>query len=94
MSGQYMETVGWMSANLDGVKNSTESIKFSRRYLDANRNTYQFHTQQDGFDTAKGKKFTQGMSQIAKEWNLTQVWGTAPQDYYLDRLVTIYFFDN
>ncbi|CCO29084.1 putative protein PB2B2,06c [Rhizoctonia solani AG-1 IB] len=89
MSGQYMETVGWMSANLDTVRNSTEPIKFSRRYLDANRNTYQFHTNRagkNGFDTAKGKKITKDMEQVAKEWNLTQVWGEAPQDYYLDRV--------
>ncbi|KAF8757969.1 ser thr protein phosphatase [Rhizoctonia solani] len=89
MSGQYMETVGWMSADLDGVKNSTEPVKFSRRYLDANRNTYQFHTNKtgrNGFDTAKGKKITKDMGQVANEWNLTQVWGQAPQDYYLDRV--------
>ncbi|CAE6495700.1 unnamed protein product [Rhizoctonia solani] len=86
MSGQYMETVGWMSANLDGVKNSTEPIQFSRRYLDANRNTYRFHTRKHGFDTTKGKEITRGMSQVAKYWNLTQVWGQAPQDYYLDRV--------
>ncbi|CAE6516238.1 unnamed protein product [Rhizoctonia solani] len=86
MSGQYMETVGWMSANLDGVKNSTKPIQFSRRYLDANRNTYQFHTKQSGFDTAKGKKITKAMSQVAKYWDLTQVWGQAPQDYYFDRV--------
>ncbi|CAE6443239.1 unnamed protein product [Rhizoctonia solani] len=86
MSGQYMETVGWMSANLDGTKNSTEPIKFSRRYLDANRNTYQFHTIGGGFDTAKGKKITQDMFQVAQDWNLNEVWGQAPQDYYLDRV--------
>ncbi|KAF8705588.1 ser thr protein phosphatase, partial [Rhizoctonia solani] len=97
MSGQYMETVGWMSANLDGVKNSTEPIKFSRRYLDANRNTYQFHTNKtgrNGFDTAKGKKITKDMGQVANEWNLTQVWGQAPQDYYLDRLVILHSPDS
>ncbi|CAE7147746.1 unnamed protein product [Rhizoctonia solani] len=86
MSGQYMETVGWLSANLDGVKNSTEPIQFSRRYLDANRNTYQFHSKNYGFDTTKGKQITHGMNQLAKDWNLTQVWGHTPQDYYLDRV--------
>ncbi|GAB1518522.1 hypothetical protein RhiTH_001582 [Rhizoctonia solani] len=97
MSGQYMETVGWMSADLDGVKNSTEPVKFSRRYLDANRNTYQFHTNKtgrNGFDTAKGKKITKDMGQVANEWNLTQVWGQAPQDYYLDRLVILHSPDS
>ncbi|KAJ1306532.1 hypothetical protein OPQ81_007533 [Rhizoctonia solani] len=72
MSGQYMETVGWMSASLDGAKNSNEPIKFSRRNTD--------------LILPKGKEFTKDMGRIAKEWNLTEVWGTAPQDYYLDRV--------
>ncbi|KAG6869541.1 hypothetical protein C0995_002349, partial [Termitomyces sp. Mi166 len=46
-SGRYMETVGWMSAKLDGHRHSKNSkskpkdIKFSRRYLDPNRVTYE-----------------------------------------------------
>ncbi|KAK7472228.1 hypothetical protein VKT23_000349 [Stygiomarasmius scandens] len=41
-SGRYMETVGWMSANLSS--SSSDPISFSRRYLDTNRVTYSFHT--------------------------------------------------
>ncbi|QRV73839.1 vacuolar protein [Ceratobasidium sp. AG-Ba] len=85
-SGQYMETVGWLSANLTKAKNNTNPIEFSRRYLDANRNTYQFHTGQKAFDTPDGKKITKDMSSVAKKWNLTQVWGNTPQDYYLHRV--------
>jgi 2',3'-cyclic-nucleotide 2'-phosphodiesterase (5'-nucleotidase family) len=85
-SGQYMETIGWMTAKLD-KKNSTAPIAFSRRYLDANTNTYKYHTQMKGFDTAKGVKITRDMGRLAEEWNLTQVWGEAPQDYYLHRFV-------
>lgn len=39
-SGRYMETVGWLSANLDH-KGSKKNITFSRRYLDPNRVTYE-----------------------------------------------------
>ncbi|THV06273.1 hypothetical protein K435DRAFT_645636, partial [Dendrothele bispora CBS 962.96] len=42
-SGRYMETVGWMSANVSS-STSSDPISFSRRYLDTNRLTYQFHT--------------------------------------------------
>ncbi|THU78430.1 Metallo-dependent phosphatase [Dendrothele bispora CBS 962.96] len=42
-SGRYMETVGWMSANVSS-STSSDPISFSRRYLDTNRFTYQFHT--------------------------------------------------
>lgn len=38
-SGRYMETLGWMSANLN--ENDSDNITFSRRYLDPNRVTYQ-----------------------------------------------------
>ncbi|KAG9081594.1 hypothetical protein FS749_007549 [Ceratobasidium sp. UAMH 11750] len=89
-SGQYMETIGWLSANLTRAKYSTGPIGFSRRYLDANRNTYQFHTGMVGtksrFDTSGGKRITDQMHKLAVSWNLTTVWGTAPQDFYLNRV--------
>ncbi|KAG8696513.1 hypothetical protein FRC08_007108 [Ceratobasidium sp. 394] len=92
-SGQYMETVGWLSANLTGTKYSTGPIGFSRRYLDANRNTYQFHTGTAGtklrFDTVGGKRITDQMHKLAISWKLTTVWGTAPQDFYLNRFVPL-----
>ncbi|KAG8790486.1 hypothetical protein FRC12_011760 [Ceratobasidium sp. 428] len=87
-SGQYMETIGWLSANLTQAKNSSAAIGFSRRYLDANVNTYKFHTStlKKGFDTTLGKKITDGMHKLAVKWGLTTVWGNAPQDYYLNRV--------
>ncbi|KAG9121168.1 hypothetical protein FRC07_002991 [Ceratobasidium sp. 392] len=83
-----METIGWLSANLTIAKNTTTPIDFSRRYLDANVNTYKFHTGtlKKGFDTSFGKKITRGMHELAVKWNLTKVWGTAPQDFYLNRV--------
>ncbi|KAI0321945.1 5'-nucleotidase, partial [Amylostereum chailletii] len=85
-SGRYMETVGWMSANLD-EKNSTGNITFTRRYLDPNRVTYEYHTSQSNrtFDTRFGQGITQGLEEIAQRYDLSSVFGTAPQDYTLTR---------
>ncbi|KAG9089399.1 hypothetical protein FRC07_012341 [Ceratobasidium sp. 392] len=87
-SGQYMETIGWLSANLTAAKNSSTPINFSRRYLDANVNTYKFHTGtlKKGFGTLLGKAITEGMHGLAEKWGLTTVWGTAPHDFYLNRV--------
>ncbi|KAG8693495.1 hypothetical protein FRC08_009082 [Ceratobasidium sp. 394] len=84
-SGRYLETIGWMSAKLPQSRYSSAPLSFTRRYLDPNRNTYTYHTQTKRFDTAKGKKITAGISALAKAWNLTDKYGTAPQDYYLSR---------
>ncbi|KZT55537.1 hypothetical protein CALCODRAFT_437087 [Calocera cornea HHB12733] len=80
--GRYMETVGWLSANL------TEDGGYSRRYLDTNRNTYQYHTRlrEESFDTAAGLKLTNDIAELANKWNLHDVFGYAPQDWYLDRV--------
>ncbi|QRW02858.1 vacuolar protein [Ceratobasidium sp. AG-Ba] len=84
-SGRYLETIGWMSAKLPKGQNSSAPLSISRKYLDPNRNTYTYHTQTKRFDTAKGKQITTGISTLAKAWNLTEKYGTAPQDYYLSR---------
>lgn len=86
-SGRYLETIGWLSANLSQAS-STGNISFSRSYIDANRRNYAFHSdlsKHQHFDTAKGIHITNAMTKIADEWNLTQVFGKAPQDYYLAR---------
>ena len=84
-SGRYMETVGWMSVNL--TDSCTGNLSFSRRYLDPNRITYEFHTGQtnDTFDTHKGLIMKEGLNALAAEYNLSFVFGTAPQDYTLTR---------
>lgn len=84
-SGRYLETVGWLSMNL-----TSDGPTFSRSYIDANRRNYAFHaglaSKPDKFDTALGKKITKEMDQVATAWNLSHVYGTAPQDYYLQRV--------
>ncbi|KAI0943929.1 hypothetical protein AcV7_001880 [Taiwanofungus camphoratus] len=84
-SGRYMETVGWMSANLDVSED--KNITFSRRYLDANRVTYEYHTTKSNttYDTTAGQNITQGLLQLAVDFDLSYLYGTAPQDYTLSR---------
>ncbi|KIL68725.1 hypothetical protein M378DRAFT_157830 [Amanita muscaria Koide BX008] len=81
-SGRYMETVGWMSVEL-----TKANLTFSRRYLDPNRVTYEYHTQTSNqtFDTSLGKSITNGLLALWQSFNLGYEFGTAPQDYYLNR---------
>ncbi|KAJ1026955.1 hypothetical protein NDA16_002248 [Ustilago loliicola] len=85
-SGRYLETIGWLSMNF--TKDGPPT--FSRSYIDANRRNYAFHTglasKPQKFDTALGKKITKQMNEVANAWNLSHVYGTAPQDYYLQRV--------
>lgn len=84
-SGRYLETIGWLSMNF-----TDDGPTFSRTYIDANRRNYAFHAglanKPEKFDTAKGKLITKQMGQVATAWNLSHVYGTAPQDYYLQRV--------
>ncbi|KAK0544959.1 hypothetical protein OC845_005335 [Tilletia horrida] len=62
---------------------------FSRSYIDANRRNYAFHaglSSTAGFDTVKGKIISASMQKVADSWNLSAVYGKAPQDYYLNRV--------
>ncbi|KAF8911569.1 Metallo-dependent phosphatase-like protein [Gymnopilus junonius] len=85
-SGRYMETVGWLSAKLD-QKGNKKNITFSRRYLDPNRVTYEFHTNRKtfNFDTLQGLSITAGLNALAKKFDLSFLYGTAPHDFYLSR---------
>ncbi|KAJ7506643.1 Metallo-dependent phosphatase-like protein [Mycena galericulata] len=85
-SGRYMETLGWMSVDLDS-EGSTENLNFSRRYLDANRVTYQYHTNRTNltFDTAEGLNITRGLRELEARFGLTLEYGIAPQDYTMTR---------
>ncbi|KDQ56355.1 hypothetical protein JAAARDRAFT_132659 [Jaapia argillacea MUCL 33604] len=85
-SGRYMETVGWMSVKLDQA-NSTGNLTFSRRYLDPNRVTYEYHAQTSNytFDTFVGEQITQGLNNLATTFDLSYLYGTAPHDYTISR---------
>ncbi|KAI6043488.1 Metallo-dependent phosphatase-like protein [Pisolithus marmoratus] len=55
-------------ANLNAGKDNARSIKFSRRYLDQNRVTYQYHTGTSNFtfDTRYGRSITEGLHDLAE----------------------------
>jgi len=86
-SGRYMETIGWMSANLD-KKGSNKNITFSRRYLDPNRVTFEFHTgtNQFDFDTFSGVSITNGLNALSTRFDLSFKFGTAPEDFTISRV--------
>ncbi|KAJ3730292.1 Metallo-dependent phosphatase-like protein [Lentinula raphanica] len=88
-SGRYMETIGWLSAKLGSPSDvdSKRNISFSRRYLDQNRVTYEYHSQQSNrsFDTTQGQNITQGLLDLAIKYDLSMLFGIAPQDYTISR---------
>ncbi|KAI0776233.1 Metallo-dependent phosphatase-like protein [Trametes elegans] len=86
-SGRYMETVGWLSANLDHQYGSKKNVSFTRRYLDPNRVTYEYHTRRSNFsfDTFEGRLITKGLNELATRFNLSELFGTAPQDYTISQ---------
>ncbi|GAA5843361.1 hypothetical protein JCM9279_002078 [Rhodotorula babjevae] len=81
-AGRYFETVGFMSAS--GLDDPSKPPTFKRRYLDQNRNSYEYHVGK-GFDTSEGKAITKELSETARRFNLTERFGDAPQDYFLHR---------
>ncbi|KAG1743960.1 Metallo-dependent phosphatase-like protein [Suillus paluster] len=90
-SGRYMETVGWMSANLDAAKGNDNNVSFTRRYLDQNRVTYEYHTQTSNktFDTDEGQSITDGLQKLAASFDLSYLYGTAQQDYTMNQWVPL-----
>ncbi|KAI5995283.1 Metallo-dependent phosphatase-like protein [Pisolithus orientalis] len=83
-SGRYMETIG---ANLNAGKDNANDIKFSRRYLDQNRVTYQYHTKTSNltFDTRYGRSITEGLHDLAEQYGLSYQYGISPRDYTMTR---------
>ncbi|KAF9047525.1 Metallo-dependent phosphatase-like protein [Panaeolus papilionaceus] len=82
-SGRYMETI---AADLDH-KGSKKPIKFSRRYLDPNRVSYEFHSRKstNNFDTIKGKLISKGLNDLAARFDLSAQFGVAPHDFTLSQ---------
>jgi hypothetical protein len=61
------------------------NLRYARRYLDWNRNTFSYHAkgsqQYTSFDTSKGQKVTSEISSARKSLNLTDLYGCAPATY-------------
>ncbi|KAG2138338.1 Metallo-dependent phosphatase-like protein [Suillus clintonianus] len=86
-SGRYMETIGWMSADLDAARGNHDNVTFTRRYLDQNRVTYEYHTQTSNqtFDTDDGRSITNGLQELATDFDLSYLYGIAHQDYTMNQ---------
>ncbi|KAN0081639.1 Metallo-dependent phosphatase-like protein [Tylopilus felleus] len=89
-SGRYMETIGsWISsgADLDAAAGNTNDVTFTRRYLDQNRVTYEYHTQTSNstFDTDAGRNITSCLHQLAVDFDLSYLYGTAPSTYTMNQ---------
>ncbi|KAI9331848.1 Metallo-dependent phosphatase-like protein [Obelidium mucronatum] len=83
-AGRYMETIGFMSLKKDGSG-------VDRRYLDANVPTYNYHLGQAeatplGSSTEKGKKILDIIATASVKTESTKIIGTAPKDYYMNRV--------
>ncbi|KAL5632177.1 hypothetical protein ACGC1H_000250 [Rhizoctonia solani] len=86
-SGEYFDTVGWMSVKLDD-NTTSQNLTFSRRYLDNNVKTYMFHTgieDEAKFHTSQGKRLSRYIEKMEKSEALSKVYGQLGRDYYLDR---------
>ncbi|KAG0695394.1 Metallo-dependent phosphatase-like protein [Suillus ampliporus] len=70
-------------AKIDAGKGNDHSISFTRRYLDQNRVTYEYHTRTSNkrFDTDKGRSITNGLQELASRFDLSYLYGTAQEDY-------------
>ncbi|GAA5903379.1 Smn1p [Sporobolomyces salmoneus] len=82
-AGRYMETIGF--ASLSGLNDTSKRPRFARRYIDQNRNSYAYHSGREDFDTEQGRTITRELAETAKRFNLTDLYGTSPQDYFLHR---------
>jgi hypothetical protein len=69
---------------------STGSLKYSRRYLDWNRRTFEYHANgsqvASPFDTKKGRAVTSLISEKRKELKLNTLYGCAPQSWCMNCL--------
>ncbi|KAG9087865.1 hypothetical protein FS749_002585, partial [Ceratobasidium sp. UAMH 11750] len=86
-SGQYFDTVGWMSTSLDDNKEGGD-LKMTRRYLDNNVVTYKNHagkSKDDDFHTEIGIAVTDHVYGIDRAEGLSQIYGFLEHDYFLDR---------
>ncbi|KAJ3416155.1 hypothetical protein HDV05_002800 [Chytridiales sp. JEL 0842] len=83
-AGRFMETVGFLSLSKNGT--------VSRRYLNANVPTYNFHLGESNLALALGRNHPLGreinrlLDEAVVATNATAKLGCAPRDYYLNRV--------
>jgi hypothetical protein len=79
-------STGTASASVHLPTSTTPSnLRYARRYLDWNRNTFSYHAkgsqQYTSFDTEKGVQVTSEITSARKTLNLTNLYGCAPATY-------------
>ncbi|KAJ7894514.1 Metallo-dependent phosphatase-like protein [Mycena olivaceomarginata] len=82
-SGRYMETIGWMSADLPEPKGHHGGCGPAGTSIPT-AFTFEYHArarQLLSFDTTRGVAITKGLEQLAKEFDLGFTYGTAPHDF-------------
>ncbi|KAJ1311134.1 hypothetical protein OPQ81_009635 [Rhizoctonia solani] len=85
-SGRFMETVGWMSISLSKTL-PTSPASFERRYLDANRVTYMYHshTTEQNFKTQVGMEIDSFNQNLTTRWDLGRIHGCSSQNYFVEK---------
>ncbi|KAH8689459.1 Metallo-dependent phosphatase-like protein [Talaromyces proteolyticus] len=67
------------------VTSPKSNLTYARRYLDWNRETFQYHTGTAGddkaFDTTNGTAISRNITLLRNEYNLTDYYGCAPRSY-------------
>ncbi|PVH75498.1 hypothetical protein DL98DRAFT_562372 [Cadophora sp. DSE1049] len=66
------------------TSNSTSGLVYSRRYLDWNRRTFEYHaasSQADTFDYHSGSRVSSAITDIRENLNITYLFGCSPDTY-------------
>ncbi|KAI1473468.1 Metallo-dependent phosphatase-like protein [Daldinia eschscholtzii] len=85
-SGSLPGPTGVPNPTRKATQNSTSPFVYSRRYLDWNRRTFEYHAStwyNKSFDYPSGLNVTEDITRDRKQLNLTDVYGCVPQDYCL-----------
>lgn len=81
-SGRFAETLGFLS--IDNVK--SESPCFSRRYIDFNRRSFEYHgrgNQIQSSSASKGENVSKSIRHLREKLQLDNTQGYVPQTYYM-----------
>ena len=79
-----MQPRGVPNPSRKATNTSTSSLVYSRRYLDWNRLTFEYHatnSQASTFDYHSGLRVTGDITEVRKELNLSALYGCAPATY-------------
>ncbi|ODV92189.1 hypothetical protein CANCADRAFT_55935 [Tortispora caseinolytica NRRL Y-17796] len=80
-SGRYGETLGF--ASIGGFESYDYS--FERRYIDFSKKSFYYHSNktEDNFMTEQGLRVREQLTNLSNTYNLSDVYGYVPNDYYL-----------